>query len=616
MAGDPGLKYRLSAFDGLSRVLNGASSAFSRLKQKTGAANSAFKKLGKISSGVGTGFRKVMKGATSIATLGAGLIAAPVTALTGLSLKKFAEYEKALIGVGKTSNLSGKELQELGSQFRQLSKRMPDQTTELLGLGQVAAQLGVHGTKNILKFAETVSRLDSASDLQGEEAASALATILNVTQEGPENVDRLASSFVALGNNFNTTEAKLADFANEVGRGIAVYGASSAQIAGIGAAFSSVGVKAEAGGTVITTAFQQINKAVRQGGKPLYELSKITGKTKDEITQIFKKDSTAAFEVFIKGLGRIVKSGGDVDRALERFGLTGARVGKVLPVMGKNSEILSKALNMSSKAFKENVALTEESDRSFNAPGSRYQMFKNRVTDAFVSIGQSLEAPAGGVLKDLSAFLDHAESSGGFKKIGGVIASNFAEFKSSLSEIFGVTDKAQALTTAITTIDNATKLFFGTLKLGASILKTFNDLFAIFEDGFMNGSKEIAQGAALSLVGDDYHQSKGEIKGALAGAKMNPEFKAFREKNKHLPIRDAIEKFKDRENAGNPIKPLHMGIMPTTADAERISAKDREAGKVKVQVEFKNAPAGMKTFVETSSDNVMLDTGAQAAGAF
>jgi len=126
-----------------------------------------------------------------------GAIAA-AGAIRGLQemVKLYADFEAGLIGVGKTANLSKAELASLGQDIDALSKRIPVATDELLAIAQSAGQLGVKGAANILKFTETVAKLGTATDLSGNDAAMALARILNVTGETMDTVDVLGSAIV------------------------------------------------------------------------------------------------------------------------------------------------------------------------------------------------------------------------------------------------------------------------------------------------------------------------------------------------------------------------------------------------------------------------------------
>ena len=104
---------------------------------------------------------RLLGGVIAVAAVGRGL---------QQMVKLYADFETGLIGVGKTADLSGAELEALGKDIDELSKRMPVATDELLAIAQSAGQLGVKGSDNILKFTETVAKLGTATDLSGDQA--------------------------------------------------------------------------------------------------------------------------------------------------------------------------------------------------------------------------------------------------------------------------------------------------------------------------------------------------------------------------------------------------------------------------------------------------------------
>ncbi len=261
-------------------------------------------------------------------------------------VKLYADFETGLIGVGKTADLSGAELESLGKDIDELSKRMPVATDKLLAIAQSAGQLGVKGSDNILKFTETVAKLGTATDLSGDQAAMALARILNVTGEALGTVDVLGSVIVALGNNFAATESQIAEMATEVARGAAVFGVSSAQASALAAALAAVGVKSEVAGTSIGRILRMIDAAIRSGGEHLAILTQITGRTAEEIEELFQRDAMAAFALFIDGLKRIGDAGGSVADAKAALGLfdgasryhRGGIVGGERPIVVRDGE--------------------------------------------------------------------------------------------------------------------------------------------------------------------------------------------------------------------------------------------------------------------------------------
>jgi TP901 family phage tail tape measure protein len=310
-----------------------------------------------------------------------------------LVTKSFANYEKALVGVGKTTNIEGARLAKFGKEFQKLSSTIPVSTNELLGIAQAAGQLGVTGEENLLKFTETVAKLGVATDLTGEQAATSLTRILNVTGEGIDTIDTFGSVIVALGNNFAATESEIVRMATEVSRSTAVFGVSAAEASALGTALKSVGVQAQLGGSATGRAFRAIDKAVRGGGVALENLSRVTGMTGEQLQKTFKEDATGVFQSFIEGLGDIQRAGGSTTEALEAFGLKGDEILKVLPVLAKNSELLGDALATAAKETSNATALNDEAAKAFDTLGSEAQLVLNNFENLKTNIGEAL-APA------------------------------------------------------------------------------------------------------------------------------------------------------------------------------------------------------------------------------
>lgn len=303
---------------------------------------------------------------------------------------EFINFEKALIGVGKTTGIAGDELRRLGQDITSLSLRIPESQQNLLGIAQAAGQLGVTGSENILNFAETIAKLGVASDLSGEEAATALTRILNVTGTSVDKIDELASVIVALGNNFAATEREITRVANEVARASGVFGVGSDQSAAFGAALRSLGVRAELAGTVIGKTFRAIQDSINEGGARFELLQEITGQTADQLRVNFQENATKVFQSFIKNISKVSDITGSTSKALEIFGLTGEGVNKVLPTLAQNSELLGKALTISNREFRENNALNKEAEEAYKSTAARTQVLNNRVAALQKTVGSKL----------------------------------------------------------------------------------------------------------------------------------------------------------------------------------------------------------------------------------
>jgi len=329
-----------------------------------------------------------------------------LTAVLGLTVKSFATFEFALAGVGKTTDIADEELQGFGKTLQGLSRRLPFSTNELLAISQAAGQLGVRGKENLLNFTETIAKLGTATDLAGEEAALALSRILTVTNEGFGNIDKFASVIVALGNRFAASESEITRMTTEVSRSIAVFGASAAQSAALGAAMKSIGVQAEAGGSGVGRAFRAIDASIRGGGLALEDLSKLTGLTGDQLKKTFAVDSVKVFRLFIEGLGRVEAAGGSSTQELEKYNLKGQELLKVLPPLALNSELLGRALNIAAEEAKNGTALNIEYEKISKTLNVQTKILGNTIQVLSVEIGARLKPIVISIIDAIKSLVD------------------------------------------------------------------------------------------------------------------------------------------------------------------------------------------------------------------
>jgi TP901 family phage tail tape measure protein len=323
-----------------------------------------------------------------------GLIAA-YAGFSGLrrSVQLFADFDEGLIAVAKTTDLSQDEVRKFGRSITDLSKRIPVAAKELLDIGATAGQLGVSGSRDLLRFTDTVAKLGRASNLAGEEAATSLARMLNVTGENIGEVGRLASVIVRLGNNMAVTEREIARMATEVSLATTNFRVGTTAASAIGAAMASVGIRAELGGSAVGRAFRTINSAVLSGGVQLEKLSRIAGVTGNELVRVFKRDSVAAFNLFLKGLARMQTQGADVAHELKAIGLGGEEINKVLPVLANRFDLLADAQRMAADEARNTTALNREAEAAFRSFSNQMRLLQNNAEAALRVLGAEL-APA------------------------------------------------------------------------------------------------------------------------------------------------------------------------------------------------------------------------------
>lgn len=357
--------------------------------------------------GVSNSFKEAAKRATAFASVigvGAGI---------GFAIKQAAQFESGLVGVAKTTGLAGAELNKLASEIDALSRAIPVSSAQLLELGQAAGQLGVSGSDNILKFAETIAKLNVATDdLQGSEAAQTLARILNVTGESISTVDTLASVIVSLGNNMATTEGQIARVTNEIARSTSEFDISSAEIASIAAAMSSMGVQAEIAGTSVGGAFRRIQEAITLGGAELENFAGALNLNADELANAFSTDKVAGLELFLRAIKELGAERAGI--VLDEIGLGGERFAKALVPLAANVEAFVEAQRLSNAEVANATALNNEAEVAYGTFNNEVSRLGNNVSSLAKSFGDlaldGLTAEVSGIANSLKEFQDEGDA--------------------------------------------------------------------------------------------------------------------------------------------------------------------------------------------------------------
>lgn len=347
----------------------------------------------------------VGEGAAAIGTLGTtaavtggliiGLVAGLVLLLAavlavGLTIKLIAKtikfviietiaWEKELINVAKTANLTDRGIVTLTKGIQGMLAVLPVTRTELLGIAEVAGQMGIQGVKNILEFTQAIAQLSLTSNIIGREGATAMARFLKVTNTGVRFVEELSSVITALGNNYAATESEILNMTTQLAQNVAAFDISAEKILSLSAVMKSLGIETEVGSSVVGRAFNEIANSIDKGGESLESLRKITRLSFDELKRL---DS---FDIFIKtleGLRRVQEEGGNVSETLRSIGLEGVRNRKVLLTLANNTDQVADALALANAEMKDTNALFDEVARRSQTADASITLFQNSLTSA------------------------------------------------------------------------------------------------------------------------------------------------------------------------------------------------------------------------------------------
>lgn len=313
---------------------------------------------------------------------------------TGMYLagKAAIDFESSFAGVVKTVNGSPEQLNRIRQGFLDLSTQIPVSANELAKIGEVAGQLGIK-TENILDFTKTIADLGATTNLSAEEGATSLAQFMAVMGTSQSNIRNLGSSIVELGNNFATNERSIVEMAQRLSGMGKQTNMAEADVLGLAAALSTVGIEAEAGGSAMTQVMNKMQNAVASGGDGLQKFASAAGVSANEFANAFRTRPVEALQMLLKGLDEVKENGGNVNEVLAGLGITGIREADAIKRLAgalNGDSGLGKALDIANKGWKENNALTKEAAIRYQTSASKLKMAKNEIQKMAIEMGSQL----------------------------------------------------------------------------------------------------------------------------------------------------------------------------------------------------------------------------------
>ena len=394
-------------------------------------------------------FGKLVK--TGIAALGISKIASEIGQLGGYIFQTGLQFESAFAGVEKTVDATDAQLQEFRSGIREMSTEIPQTAAEIASVAEAAGQLGIRN-EYLLGFTETMSNLGVATNMSATEAATSLARLANITQMPQENIDRLGSTIVALGNNLATTESEITEMGLRLAGAGKQVGMSEAQILGLAGAISSVGIEADAGGSAVSTIMAKMQLAVEEGGESLEQFANVAGMSADEFRQAFQEDAAQALVSFVEGLGTMDSRGQSAIATLSDMEITEIRQRDALLRLAGAGDVLSESLGIATQAWDENNALTNEAEKRYQTLESQIQILKNNVDDFAISLYDGIRDPMAEVVTESIDYVERLHSAFKSGGLNATVAELGEIFDDVTDDIAGTSDAAAGIVTPLKNI--------------------------------------------------------------------------------------------------------------------------------------------------------------------
>lgn len=539
-----------------------------QLKSLEGQANQTAQSL----KGISEKFMSAGKTLNSAGDTMTKNVTVPLTALGTLSVKSAADFDSAMVGVRKTTDLTDEEFAKMGQTIRDMAKEIPATTTEIAAVAEAAGQLGI-SKENLVDFARVMIDLGETTNLTSDQAATSFARFANITQMPQGKMENLGSTVVALGNNFATTEAEIVAMGMRLAGTGTQVGLSEAEIMGLATAMSSVGIEAEGGGTAMSMVLNKINNALASSGAVMKDfeyvahetglsveqlqnyvlggsegikaLAKSTGISEDALKALAKdyekavipaegfaavvekggmaaedfarKWETAPSEVleaFVKGLAEVDKEGGNVNLTLKELGIAGVRETDTLNRLTGAADLLPDAFRMANEAFLENTALAAEAELRYKSFQAQFDVFKNKLNDVAITIGTTLLPAVTDIITGIGNFADKiAGADPKMVKLGVSIAAIAAAVGPVLKVLGG-------LATVIGTVTGALATAMGGAAAATPAVAGLAKVFTVLSGpiGIAIGAL-VAAGVAFGVL--DGHMKQSSIQTDLFGEEVS-----------------------------------------------------------------------------------------------
>jgi TP901 family phage tail tape measure protein len=287
--------------------------------------------------GLTSRFDELTRAARNFTAVIAGGMA--VKGLTTQTLGTFREYQNQMTMVAKTTDQNKQQMGDFSKALDKTALSLKGiQVSELQQFAQVAGQLGITGSDNILKFSAAMAKLQRSSNVQGAEGATQLARTMGLTNTPIDQVEKFSGVLVELGRTMKANEEEILNMGIRVAQTTANFKLGYQNVLAISAEASDLGFKPELFSSVMGRALGQIQSAAVNNTKAMRQFSKVTGMTSDQMSALIKNNPSEAFLKWLDVLNQVDAAGGSTIQFLQDWNLYAQENAQVLDVAAKHAQ--------------------------------------------------------------------------------------------------------------------------------------------------------------------------------------------------------------------------------------------------------------------------------------
>ena len=290
-----------------------------RLANRTAEANRALKQqtaqLEKVAQ-ANRNSEKLNEVSQKATGVGLGMVAAGVAAGAPVvgAVKQAMSLESAMADVRKVTNMTSPQINQMTSDFMDMSERIPMAAKELAAIAAAAGAAGVGMDKmgrpmadqrqQLLQFTNDAAEMGVAFDMSADVAGETMAKWRTAFELPQAGVVALGDRVNALTNKFGGKAANVTDIITRIGPLGKVAGLAAPQIAALGSTLDSIGVPSE----IAATGIKNTMKALGSGDsatKSQQGAFKALGLDAVEMSKRMQKDASGAIVDVMERIGKL-----------------------------------------------------------------------------------------------------------------------------------------------------------------------------------------------------------------------------------------------------------------------------------------------------------------------
>jgi TP901 family phage tail tape measure protein len=300
-----------------------AANASNRLQSALDAENQKMKRLHAAQADL----TKSKELAGKLAMRGAGMTAAGAAggAVVGKTIKDFADFETAMLGVARQMDGARddggkvtKTYWEMAASIKAMSERLPGTANDIAKIVEGGARMGIQGKENLLIFAETTAVMAKAFDLPVDQIGEDIGKISQLYKVPIKDIKQLGDTINFLDDNALAKGADIIDVMKRIAGTADMVNMSFKDAAALGSTFLSLGAKAEVAASASNAMIRELSIANMQS-KRFKEGMAMIGMNGKDVQSSMNKDATGTI---IKVLEKIKSLAGDkqLEAATRLFG--------------------------------------------------------------------------------------------------------------------------------------------------------------------------------------------------------------------------------------------------------------------------------------------------------